>query len=100
MLSDYIFRPILGIFLAVAVFVVDILAHSIISTSSILEIRYEPLYILALGAGLLSETAYAWVRRNADSAFAQREENIKRNTTTQANARVGAEPDKHVGAAD
>jgi hypothetical protein len=65
-LGDYLFRPVLGIFLAVAVFVVDVLAHSIISTSSILEIRYEPLYILALGAGLLSEKAYDWVRHNAD----------------------------------
>ncbi len=76
-ISDYMFRPILGIFLAVAVFIVDILAHSVISTSSILEIRYEPLYILALGAGLLSETAYAWVRRNADFAFARRSEEAK-----------------------
>jgi len=48
--------------------------HSIISKASILEIRYEPLYILALGAGLLSETAYEWVRRNLDSAFAKRRE--------------------------
>jgi hypothetical protein len=73
-LSDYIFRPVLGIFLAVAVFVVDVLAHTIISSASILQIRYEPLYILALGAGLLSETAYDWVRRSADSAFARRRE--------------------------
>src|SRR5262249_52131149 len=35
-LGDYIFRPVLGIFLAVAVFVVDVLAHSVISTASIL----------------------------------------------------------------
>lgn len=75
-LSDYIFRPILGIFLAVAVFVVDVLAHSVISTSSILQIRPEPLYILALGAGLLSETAYDWVRRNINSTFASRERQL------------------------
>jgi hypothetical protein len=73
-LSDYIFRPVPGMFLAVAVFVVDILAHTVISSASILQIRYEPLYILALGAGLLSETAYDWVRRSADSAFTRRHE--------------------------
>ncbi len=68
-LSHYIFRPVLGIFLAVAVFIVDILAHTVISTASILDIRAEPLYILALGAGLLSERAYDAVRRRADSAL-------------------------------
>ena len=73
-LSVYIFRPILGIFLAVAVFVVDILAHSIISTASILEIRYEPLYLLALGAGLLSERAYEAIRGRADSALERYQE--------------------------
>jgi hypothetical protein len=76
-LSDYIFRPVLGVFLAVAVFVVDVLAHSVISTASILQVRPEPLYILALGAGLLSETAYDWVRRNIDSTFARREEQLR-----------------------
>jgi hypothetical protein len=76
-LSDYIFRPVLGIFLAVAVFVVDVLAHSVVSTASILQIRPEPLYILALGAGLLSETAYDWVRRNIDSSFARREQQLQ-----------------------
>jgi hypothetical protein len=82
-LSDYIFRPVLGIFLAVAVFVVDVLAHSVISTASILQIRPEPLYILALGAGLLSETAYYWVRRNIDSTFARREQQIRSEQESQ-----------------
>jgi hypothetical protein len=76
-LSDYIFRPVLGVFLAVAVFVVDVLAHSVISTASILQVRHEPLFILALGAGLLSETAYDWVRRNIDLTFASREEQLR-----------------------
>jgi hypothetical protein len=76
-LSDYIFRPVLGVFLAVAVFLVDVLAHSVISTADILQVRHEPLLILALGAGLLSETAYDWVRRNIDSTFARREEELR-----------------------
>lgn len=69
-LADYIFRPVLGVFLAVAIFIVDLMAHSIISTASVLEVRYEPLYILALGAGLLSERAYNLLRGRADSALA------------------------------
>lgn len=68
-LSAYIFRPILGIFLAVAVFIVDVLTHSVISSASILDIRYEPLYILALAAGLLSERVYDAVRNRANRAL-------------------------------
>jgi hypothetical protein len=80
-LRVYIFQPILGIFLAVAVFIVDILAHSVISTASVLEIRYEPLYILALGAGLMSEKAYDAIRRRADSAFDQYAKKDSENET-------------------
>jgi hypothetical protein len=90
-LSDYIFRPVLGIFLAVAVFVVDVLANSVISTASILQVRPEPLYILALGAGLLSETAYDWVRRNIDSTFARREQQIWSEQESQATPSTHAE---------
>jgi hypothetical protein len=68
-LSDYFFRPVLGVFLAVAIFVIDLFAHAVVSTSSILSIRYEPLYMLALAAGLLSEQAYDLVRYRANSAF-------------------------------
>jgi hypothetical protein len=68
-IAAYIFRPILGIFLAIAVFTLDILAHAIISSASILEVRYEPLYVLALAAGLLSEQAYAVVRFRAEESL-------------------------------
>jgi hypothetical protein len=81
-ISDYVFRPVLGIFLAVAVFVVDILAHSVISTSGILQIRYEPLYILALGAGLLSERVYEWIRGKADLAFRKEDANDQQQKRT------------------
>jgi hypothetical protein len=68
-IAEYVFRPILGVFLAIAAFVVVVLAHSVISTANILEIRYTPLYVLALGAGLLSETAYGWLSQRAQGAF-------------------------------
>jgi hypothetical protein len=41
-----------------AMFVLDVLAHSVVSTSDILKVRHETLYILALSSGLLSEQAY------------------------------------------
>jgi len=72
-MSDYIFRPILGIFLAMAIFIVDVFAHSIISTSNIVQIRYEPLYVLALAAGLLSEKVYNVIQRRAGAAIEQYE---------------------------
>ena len=68
-ISIYIYRPFLGILLAIAVFVVDIMAHSVISTASILQIRPEPLYILALAAGLLSERVYDVIQNKASGAI-------------------------------
>lgn len=68
-LSTYIYRPFLGILLAIAVFVVDIMTHSVISTASILQIRPEPLYVLALAAGLLSERVYDVIQIKARGAI-------------------------------
>jgi hypothetical protein len=57
--------------LALAVFVVDILGHSLISTADILQIRHETLYVLALAAGLLSEQAYNVLLGKASDALNQ-----------------------------
>ncbi len=69
--ADYVFRPLLGIFLAMGMFVLDVLAHSILSTAGLGELRYEPLYVLALAAGLLSEQAYRAIELRADRAIAE-----------------------------
>ena len=58
LLSAYLFRPVLGAFLAVAIFIIDIVAHSVVSTAEITKIRHETLFLLALAAGLLSDHAY------------------------------------------
>lgn len=68
-LAAYFFRPILGMFLALAIFVIDMVAHSLISTADILKIRHETLYILALAAGLLSDQAYTVVSIRAQAAL-------------------------------
>jgi hypothetical protein len=67
--SSYLFRPILGIFLAVSMFVVDIAANTVVSTSDILQVRRETLFVLALAAGLLSDKAYAFIDRKARGAL-------------------------------
>jgi hypothetical protein len=64
-IETYIFRPILGMFLAIAMFIVDIAAHTIISQADIFEVRKETLYLLAFAAGLLSEQAYTLVQGRA-----------------------------------
>ncbi len=52
------YGPILGSFLASAVFITDVSLHSLISTSDFQNLRRESLFVLALGAGLLSEETY------------------------------------------
>lgn len=68
-LAAYFFRPILGMFLAMAMFILDILAHAVISEAGILEVRAETLYVLAFAAGLLSEQAYSAVSTRAQAAL-------------------------------
>jgi len=68
-LAAYLFRPILGMFLAVSMFVIDVVANSLVSTASILQIRHETLYLLAFGGGLLSEQAYKAVSLRAEAAL-------------------------------
>jgi hypothetical protein len=80
-MGTYVFRPLLGVFLAIAIFTLDVLAHAIISAASVLELRHEPLYVLALAAGLLSEEAYKFIKRRSEQAF----ESDRGNTLSEAN---------------
>lgn len=84
--ESYIFRPVLGMFLAVAIFIVDIAAHTIVSSSDILSIRHETLYLLALAAGLLSEQAYSMVGNSAKNALADIE--IEKQSKENADAKT------------
>jgi hypothetical protein len=69
MRSAYLRSWTYSIFLAIAMFALTTLAHAIVSNASILEMRHEPLYVLALAAGLLSEQAYAAVKIRAETAL-------------------------------
>ena len=73
-IAAYIFRPVLGMFLAMAMFIVTLLGHAIVSTGDILQIRHETLYGLALAAGLLSEQAYGVVNDRAKAALQKLQE--------------------------
>ncbi len=60
-LRAYVYRPLLGMALALAVFIVDVSLHSVVSTAKIDQIRRETLILLAFAAGLLSEKTYKYV---------------------------------------
>jgi hypothetical protein len=59
----------MGCLLAVAMFVVDIAAHTLISSSNIFSVRHETLYLLSFAAGLMSERAYLAVDSRAGIAL-------------------------------
>ncbi len=68
-IEAYIIRPIMGCLLAVAMFVVDIAAHTVISEANIFSVRHETLYLLAFAARLLSEQAYQAVDNRESTTF-------------------------------
>jgi hypothetical protein len=61
-IQSYLFRPLFGMLLAAAVFIVDVATQAIVSKSEISSLRHETLYLLALAAGLLTEKVYAFVQ--------------------------------------
>jgi hypothetical protein len=62
-LSEYFYRPPLGMALAIAVFIVNLTVHSFVSTSNITEVRRETLILLAFAAGLLSDKTYDFIEK-------------------------------------
>lgn len=68
-LIAYFVRPLLGMFLAMAVFLIDMLTHSVISNAGIEMMRVEPLYILGFAAGLLSEQVYTLVLKQLENVI-------------------------------
>lgn len=68
-LVHFIFRPVLGIFLGIGCFVVVISTNALVSTSSILDVRRETLWILAFAAGLMAEKVYAVLDRRVAEAL-------------------------------
>ncbi|WP_432735831.1 hypothetical protein [Maridesulfovibrio sp. FT414] len=67
--AQYIFRPVLGMFLAMTVFLMDILTHSVLSTASVEELRLEPLYFLGIVSGMLAEQTYGVIYARAQKVI-------------------------------
>jgi hypothetical protein len=76
-LRAYIYRPLLGMALALAVFIVDVSLHSVVSTAKMDQIRRETLILLAFAAGLLSEKTYQYVEGFVNRRLDQAEEDAR-----------------------
>jgi hypothetical protein len=85
-LSAYFFRPILGMFLALGMFVIVAMAQSVLSTASLLQIRKETLFILAFAGGLLTEQAYEVLYVRAKTAIEEFREQATREKAKAAAA--------------
>ena len=68
-IKAYVYRPILGMSLALAIFIADASLHALISSADIENIRKETLLLLALSAGLVSEQAYSAIYYKAKEAI-------------------------------
>ncbi len=88
-LSAYIFRPILGMFLALAMFVLDMAAHAVLSNASFLDVRQETLYLLAFAAGLLSEHAYGLLLKRAEEVLNDEDAAVSKAAATQPTESAG-----------
>lgn len=85
-MEEFFFRPFVGAFLAVALLIADIVTHAVISTGSVVQIRHEPMYLLALAAGLLSEKAYRKLEKVLNTGI--RDEDISRTAAEPAHVKV------------
>lgn len=74
-LQEYFYRPVLGMALAIAVFIVNLSFHSLVSNSSLDQVRKETLILLAFTAGLLSEQTYEFVEGVAKKHVESEDEN-------------------------
>lgn len=74
-IRSYIYRPILGMSLALAVFITNASIHTIISDAQIESIKRETLFLLAFAAGLISEQTYSLIVHKAKEVIENENEN-------------------------
>ena len=74
-IKSYIYRPILGMSLALAIFITDASIHTLISEAEIENIKRETLFLLAFAAGLVSEQAYSLIVHRAREVLKNESEN-------------------------
>ena len=76
-IRSYIYRPILGMSLALAVFITNASIHTLISDAEITSIKRETLFLLAFAAGLISEKTYSLIVHKAKKVIENEHENKK-----------------------
>jgi len=80
-MREIIFRPILGAFLAIGVFIANVGLLGVASNGGIFEVRDEALYLLALGAGLFTDRVYQYLRARVEAATRQEEIERRKEAT-------------------
>ncbi len=84
-IKAYIYKPLLGMFLAIASFIANISVHTLVSESEIQKIRRETLLLVAFSAGLISEQAYSAITEKAKKALTSKEKNPPQNESENQN---------------
>src|SRR5262249_55644746 len=97
-MREIIFRPILGAFLAIGVFVANVGLLGVASNGGIFEVRDEALYLLALGAGLFTDRVYQYLRTRVEAATRQEESDRRKEATLAVVPGADARPTGLVGA--
>ncbi len=78
-IKSYIYRPILGMSLALAIFITNASIHTVISDAEIESIKRETLFLLAFAAGLISEQAYSLIVHKAKEVIENENKNKELN---------------------
>lgn len=68
-IRSYFYKPIFGILLAIATFVVNLSVNGLTSTARVEDLRTEGILLLAFAAGLLSDQTYERLTKAANQDF-------------------------------
>ncbi len=70
LIRSYIYKPIFGILLAIATFVVNLSVNGLTSTAKVEDLRTEGILLLAFTAGLLSDETYEKLTKESNKKSA------------------------------
>jgi hypothetical protein len=79
-IKSYIFRPIFGILLAIATFVISISINGLTSTGKIEDLQTGTILFLAFAAGLLSDKTYEMITEQTEQAVNKRDNSNTQKT--------------------
>ena len=73
---EYALKPVFGMFLAIATFVIAIGTNGVINPSNVLSVNSQFIYLLGLGSGLLSDTAYKKLVERLSEVFTKADDTL------------------------